>query len=304
MIRCTVTDKAGNAFTEVILDDPTGKKVVKQRSGNDVLLTFSVNRNGSVFYVDGYTEKTINKYYVQGVTESIRIYEINPDEIVKDAITINGKTIKRGTDYSVSLDKGEGSWYKYTYSINKSVFNNEGEYNIVVSSTDRAENQAYSDVKKLAVKFVVDKTAPVVTVAGIKTDGRYRTDKQIVKVLPSDDGGLLKKLIIRTVDEDGKVIKELINLEGDALLEAVEKGEISFELGEGLYQNVQIICEDAAGNITGENAKGEIYENVSISTNAFLIFWANKVARYLAISGVCVVLAGAAAFVFFKKRKA
>ena len=302
-ITCTVVDKAGNAFSEVILQDANGGKYTENRSGNDVLLTFSVNRDGSVFYVDGYTEKLLKDFYVQNITENVQINEINTDTIVEKTITVNGKALVEGDDYTVTLDKGEGTWHRYTYSIKKSVFEKEGEYNIVIFTKDRANNQAYSDIKNVTAKFVVDRTSPTVTIAGLKSDGRYRTDKQVVTVIPSDDGGLLKKLIIRTVDEDGNVIKELINLEGDALLEAVAAGNITFELGEGLYQNVEIICEDAAGNVTGENASGELYENVSVSTNAFLIFWANKLARYLAIAGVVVVFGGVGTFAVLRKKK-
>ena len=302
-ITCTVVDKAGNAFSEVIIQDANGRSHTEQRSGDDVLLTFSVNRNGSVFYVDGYTEKLIKNYYTKNVTESVRINEVNADTIVKKTVTVNGKALTEGKDYNVSLDKSEGTWYRYTYNINESVFSNEGEYNIVIASQDRANNKAFSDIKNVTAKFVVDRTAPIVTIAGLQADGRYRTDKQVVTVIPSDDGGLLKSLIIRTVDKDGKAIKELVNLEGDDLLEAVEAGSITFELGEGLYQNVQIICEDVAGNIIGDSSSGEIYENVSVSTNAFLIFWANKVARYLAIAGVLVVLVGVVALVILKKKR-
>ena len=302
-ITCTVVDKAGNAFSEVILQDANGGKYTENRSGNDVLLTFSVNRDGSVFYVDGYTEKLLKDFYVQNITENVQINEINADTIVEKTITVNGKALVEGDDYTVTLDKGEGTWHRYTYSIKKSVFEKEGEYNIVIFTKDRANNQAYSDIKNVTAKFVVDRTAPTVTIAGLKSDGRYRTDKQVVTVIPSDDGGLLKKLIIRTVNEDGNVIKELINLEGEALLEAVAAGNITFELGEGLYQNVEIICEDTAGNVTGENASGELYENVSVSTNAFLIFWANKVARYMAIAGAALLFGGTGTFAVLKKKR-
>lgn len=301
-ITCTVVDKAGNAYSEVILEDANGKTYVEKRSGNDKLVTFSVNRNGSVFTLDSYTDDLVKTYYVKNVTENVTIIEINADPILENTVTLNGKTLVENTDYTVTLNNNAGSWYKYSYSLNKTLFDGESEYNIVVSSKDKATNEAFSDVKDVSVKFVVDRTAPIVTVAGLKTNGRYQVDKQVVTLVPSDDGGSLKSLIVRTVDENGKLIEELINLSGDELLEALANGNITFELGEGLYQNVQIICEDYAGNIIGAETD-EIYSNVSISSSAFMIFWANKPLRWGSIAGVILLAAAIVFLVIFKKRK-
>ena len=300
-ITCTVVDKAGNAYSEVILEDANGKTYVEKRSGSDTLVTFSVNRNGSVFALDSYTDELVKTYYVNNVTDNVTIIEINADPILENTVTLNGKTLVEDVDYTVTLDN-TGSWHKYFYSLNKSLFDGESEYNIVVSSKDKASNEAFSDIKNVAVKFVVDRTAPIVTVAGIKTNGRYQVDKQIVTLVPADDGGALKSLIVRTVDENGKLIKELINLSGDELIEAIANGSITFELEEGLYQNVQIICEDYAGNIVGKETN-EIYSNVSISSSAVMIFWANKPLRWGSIAGVILLAAAIVVLVIYKKNK-
>ena len=301
-ISCSVIDKAGNVFTTVTVEDASGKPFTKNCSTGDKLVTFSVNRDGSVFTIDEYTETLIKDYYTQNVTENVTLIEINADAITESKVMLNGKELVKDTDYTVTLENGTGTWYKYQYSINKSLFANEGEYNLVISSKDKATNEAYSDVKDASVKFVVDRTAPVVTVAGLKTNGRYQVDKQVVTIVPTDDGGALSKLIVRTVDENGNVIAELLNLSGDELLNAVENGEITFELGEGLYQNVQIICEDCAGNVVGAQAD-EIYSNITISSNAFMIFWANKPARWGTIAGLGLLVAAAIVIIVLKKRK-
>lgn len=301
-ITCTVVDKAGNAYSEVILENADGKTYVEKRSGSDKLVTFSVNRNGSVFTLDSYSDELVKTYYVKNVTENVTVIEINADPILEHTVTLNGKTLVENTDYTVTLDNSAGSWYKYSYVLNKALFDGESEYSIVVSSKDKATNEAFSDVKDLTVKFVVDRTAPIVTVAGLKTNGRYQVDKLVVTLAPTDDGGALKSLIVRTVDENGKLIKELINLSGDELSEAIANGNITFELGEGLYQNVQIICEDYAGNISGAETD-EIYSNVSVSSSAFMIFWANKPLRWGSIAGVVLLTSAIVFIIIFKKRK-
>ncbi|MBE6808056.1 MAG: hypothetical protein E7524_01160 [Ruminococcaceae bacterium] len=302
-ITCTLVDKAGNAYSEVILEDANGKTYIEKRAAGTKLVTFSVNRNGSVFTLDTYTQDLVKEYYVKNVEKEVTIIEINADPIKEHSVTLNGKALVENTDYTVKLANGEGSWYKYSYVLNTKLFEKEGEYNIIVSSRDKANNEAFSDIKDVTVKFVVDRTAPIVTVAGLKKDGRYQIDKQKVTLVPSDDGGSLKSLIVRTVDKDGKKIKELLNLSGEALEEALAAGSITFELGQGLYQNVQIICEDHAGNISG-STDNDVYDNVSISTNGFMIFWANRGLRWGCIAGVALLAAAIVIFIILKKRKA
>ncbi len=301
-ITCTVTDKAGNAYSEVILENANGKNYVEKRSGSDKLVTFSVNRGGSVFSPNAFTENLLKTYYVKNITENVTLIEINADPILENTVTLNGKKLVENTDYTVTADNSAGSWYKYSYSINKALFEGESEYIVVISSKDKAGNEAFSDVKGISAKFVVDRTAPIVTVAGIKTNGRYQVEKQVVTVVPTDDGGSLKSLIVRTVDKNGAVIKELINLSGEDLVNAIAAGNITFELSEGLYQNVQIICEDYAGNISGAKTD-EIYSNVSISSSAIMIFWANKPLRWGSIAGVILLTAAIIFAVIRKKRK-
>ncbi len=305
-ITCTFVDMAGNEFSEVILEDANGKTYTEKRSGKDKLVEFSVNRNGSTFIVDEYTKKLLDNYYVQKVTSDVTLTEINADSITENTVTLNGKELAENTDYTVSLENSEGGWYRYTYSINKKLFDTEGEYNVIVSSKDKATNDAFSDVKGATVNFVVDRTAPVITVTGMAVNGRYQTESQKVTLIPTDDGGALKSLIVRTVDDDGKQIKELVNLSGEALIKALEEnsGKIEFNIAEGLYQNIQIICNDSSA---GEDGKNNMYDktftNVSVSSSGFMIFWANKPLRWGSMAGVMILAAAIVFFITYKKRK-
>ena len=141
----------------------------------------------------------------------------------------------------------------------------------------------------------------LVTVAGLESNGKYKTDLQQVLLIPSDNGGLLKSVIVRTVDENGSVLKEIINLTGDQLDEAIAAGQISFNLEEGVRQHVQIICEDYAGNISGSEEE-EKFTNITVSTNAFVIFWATEWLRWTTII-IATLLIALIVFVIVKKRK-
>ena len=306
-ITCTVVDKAGNAFSEVTLQRADGSNYVENRDADDTLVIFSVNRDGSTYEINADTADLIKKYYVQNVLNNVVIVETNADPLTEYKVTLNGKELTKDTDYTVTEDGGNGSWMKYTYSVNKDLFADEGEYKIVVSSKDKATNDAFSDVKDATVNFVVDRTAPIVTITGLADDGRYQTDVQTVTLIPTDDGGALKSLIVRTVDEDGKQLKEILNLAGEELEKELANGagKITFKIEKGLYQNVQIICDDCA---VDEDGKTNVYDvtikNVSVDANAFIVnFWANKPLRWGSIAGVILLAAAIVLFVFLKKRK-
>ncbi|MBE6640906.1 MAG: hypothetical protein E7619_04895 [Ruminococcaceae bacterium] len=305
-IICAVEDKAGNVCTDALLHKADGTEYVKQYASGDAIVMFSVNRNGSAFEIDENTANVIERYFVQNVANNVVIHEINADVLDNYNVTVNGKELVKDTDYTVTAEGGNGAWMKYTYSISKDLFVTEGEYRIVVSSKDKANNDAFSDVKDATIAFVVDRTAPVVTVSGLSSGGRYQTEAQTVTVIPTDDGGMLKSLVISLVDASGKVIKELISLEGDALITALEAdgGQLTFEVAEGLYQNVRVICTDrATGETEATNTYDETFTNVSVSSSVFMIFWANKPLRWGTIGGASAAAVASAVFVILRKKR-
>lgn len=292
-VTVTVVDKAGNAYDTVTMIDADGNRTDVQKTAADTLLTFSVNRKGSAYDLDDNTHDLVGKYYVQHVYDDVVIIEVNADELEDYEITVNGKALTPGQDYEVEQSGGDGDWSKYIYTIPKELFEEEGEYNIVASSKDKAENSAFSDLKDAAVTFVVDRTAPIVTVSGMETGGRYQTERQTVTIIPTDDGGALASLFVALVNDNGETIKELINLSGKDLADAMElnDGIFTIELEEGLFQNVRIICKDCAVDADGNvNTYDESFTDVSVSSSGFMIFWANRPLRYGVIGGLIGLL--------------
>ncbi len=304
-ISCTVVDKAGNAYKEVSLQNKDGSTYVEERSAADTLLTFSVNRQGSAYELDENTMETVKQYYVQNVDSDVVLVEVNTNSLKEYKVTLNGKELKEGADYTVTMEGGHGEWMKYIYSIEKSLFASEGQYQVVVSSVDEADNNAFSDVKNATVTFVVDRTAPLVTVSGLETDGRYQVERQMVTIIPTDDGGALKSLLVRTVDEEGKELVKLVDLSGDELTAALDEndGKITFEIEEGLYQNVQIICTDCAIDSEGNtNTYDMTFYQVSVSSSAVKMLFASKGMRYGIIGGIVLIIGGAALLIFRRKK--
>ena len=291
-IGCHVKDKAGNVFKKVELSRENGDKYFKDRSGNDSLVTFSVNRKGSTYELPENTKQIIKNYYLQNVAEDVVLFEINADKLVEYKVTVNDKTLSE-ENYVVNEVSNSGSWHRYEYKINKNVFSNEGEYKIVVSSTDKADNIAFNDRKKVEVEFIVDRTPPKISVTGIEENGRYQTDKQEVTLTAEDLGGEVNMLKVSLVDMNGADNEVLVDLAGEELTKLMNDGgnKITFFVGEGLYQNVRIICDDKANYFGNQNIYyDETIHNVSVTTNSFLIFWANKPLRWASIIGIVAVI--------------
>jgi len=293
---CSLKDMSENAYSKIVLSD--GKEYEEVR--------FSINRNGSTFAINENTEKLVNQYYVYSVDEDVVIEEVNVDPIEDYVVKLNGKTLTEGTDYKTSLSDKAGEWSKRTYTISKSLFEKEGEYSIVVESTDKADTTAYSDVKDLDVLFVVDQTKPVVTISGLETSGRYQVEEQVVTIMPTDDGGRLNSIKVVLMDSDGKEISVLFEMSGEELLNYLVEhdGKITFVVPEGLENKVQIICNDCAANAAGDtNEYNEIFERVTVSQSTWVIYYANKPLFYGTIAGVLALVAGCATLIVLKRRK-
>ena len=301
---CTLKDMSGNEYSKVALSD--GKEYDEVR--------FSINRNGSTFAVDKNTDTLVNQYYVYSVDEDVVIEEVNVDPVETYVVKLNGEALTEGTDYTSTLSDKAGEWSKRIYVISKKLFKSEGEYSIVVESTDKADTTAYSDVKNLNVSFVVDQTAPVLTISGLENDGRYQVEEQTVTVIPTDDGGRLYSIKVIVLNSDGEPLKDAngkdisvrFEMSGEEFLTYLTEnnGKITFTVPEGLENQVQIICNDCAVNADGEtNEYNETYIKVTVSQSRWIIFYANKLLFYGSIAGVILLAGGISFLIFLKKRK-
>ena len=123
-ITATMTDMAGNE--------------------SNATLTFSVNRFGSVYVFDQ-SLKDIEGTYIQNEID-VKLKEVNVDSLEHDKIKVvvdaNGtpKTLEEGTDYQVKESGGNGQWYQYDYTIDKSLFAGDGRYIVTLYSEDAAGN--------------------------------------------------------------------------------------------------------------------------------------------------------------------
>ena len=300
-LTCSAKDLANNEYKKFTLDDGEEYESV----------SFSNNRNGSTFLINKDTENLINQYYVYDVNEDLVISEINTDPVENYTVKLNGKELEEDTEYTTETSSPEDEWSVRKYTIDKDLFDTEGEYNIVVESVDKTETSAYSDVKGLNLSWVVDQTAPIVAVSGLENDGRYKTKEQVVTAIPTDDGGKLKSFKVVVSDKNKKNSSKsgttLVDLTGDKLEKYLDEndGKVTFKVPEGYQENVRIICTDYAAhkNESETNTYDKVFSKVTVSPSNVVIFYANKPLFYGSIAGVIVVLGGGIIFFIWRRRR-
>ncbi|MFQ9114483.1 hypothetical protein [Eubacterium sp.] len=283
------------------------KMVDKAGNKSDDKVKFTVNRYGSVYELDDYLTD-INDGYIKSVDKSLIITEYNPDKLENNSINVqltkDGSPIKN-VKYSVNpvandqVKKGESGWYQYEYKIDALNFKNDGIYKIVVSSKDKAGNKPEStNYKDSQIKFRVDTTSPdISSVVGLEK-AIVNADSQNVKFEMFDSIGL--KFV--KVYVDGKVVKTINKF--DDLSQCADE----IKLKEGSNQKVRLLAEDMAGNITDTDSKEfkpqyAFNNSVTISTNFFVRWYANKLAFWGTITGLIILVGGAWVLIMMKKKK-
>ncbi len=291
-LTCSAEDMSNNLCNVIQLDDGKTYETVN----------FSINRNGSTFgFGTEYMTELVNQYYVYSVYEDLVIVEVNVDPIENYIVTVNGEELVEGTHFTTEQTSNPGEWSIRTYTIDKSYFAEEGEYNVIVTSTDKAETTAYSDIKNLAIAFVVDQTAPVLTISGLQTGGRYQTEEQTVTLIPTDEGGRLNTLKVVVMDSDGNPLTDdagndisvRFDYSGEDLLNYLsENGDmVTFTIPTGLEHQVQISCTDCAVDEHGiANEYNGVFSRVTVSKNALVIFYANKSVFYGTLGGLAALI--------------
>ena len=258
-INATLTDMAGNE--------------------SNATVTFSVNRFGSVYVFDQ-TLKDIEGTYIQNEID-VKLQEVNVDSLEHDKIKVvvdtNGtpRTLEEGIDYQVQESGGNGQWYQYDYTINKSLFAGDGRYIVTLYSEDIAGNvnENIDESKEAEISFGVDKTAPVVIPIDVESNAQYPVDTKAANVTVNDN------LVLDSVE---------IYI-GDKKCDYTVDGEnYQFNIPNNTKkQDVTIMAVDAAGNKTNYVLNG-----ILVTTNTFIRWYNNKPLFVGSIAGAAVVTGG------------
>ena len=286
----------------------------KDKAGNEDVeeIVFTVNRFGSVYvYEENLSDLIANGgSYVYSVDEDLVITEFNADKLVTDSlnieITLDGRPLESvmfdvTPEINDSVQTGSSGWYQYKYTISKDNFKTDGVYKIFVSSKDATgnapENSRYED---MGITFRVDSTlAEITSIVGLEKAIVDATE-QVVKYTVYDTMGI-KSIKVYV---DGQIVEEISDFSGDP---NNFSGEFTLTERKSA-QTVRIVVEDLSGNITDTDAENfssayEFNKAVTVSTDFFVRWYANKPLFWGSVAGFVLVAAGAASLIAAKRKK-
>lgn len=334
----TIPSEVGNDGIYVLTIGMTDK--AKHTTESEI--KFTINRFGSVYEYSDELVTLIKDggQYITSVEDDLVITEYNADRILEGSlkilITRDGETVD--VDFASNPENindqvgiGESGWYQYVYTIKASNFEQDGVYKISLTSAyaaDDSENNESTSVPENSIdeagneildtmNFTVDSVAPEIR-------NIVNLDKAIADVDKIVDGKLNVKYTI--VDVGGlKTIEIIVN--GETIQTLTEEdiadnlynftGSFDLEEQDGTTAHkVQIKVTDLAGNVTdtnsedflkahsddNENSTYVFFNEVTVSRNFFVRWYANTGLFWGSIAGV-VVLAGAIWFLIAFKRK-
>ncbi len=261
-------------------------------AGNETTkaITFSVNRFGSVYDISGLKD-LIGKYLQKEkdvVFTETNVDTLNPESI-KIKLTANGtpKDLVLDKDYTIAkVEEKWASWSRYTYTIKKDLFKNDGTYSLSVYSVDAAGNvnENIEESKKAEISFGVDKTKPVIVPIDFEDGKQYPVESKEVTIEIKDN---LKLNGVKIYLNDKEVKYEN---DGETYKFSIPESNSK--------QSVRIVATDAAGN------EHELFvKDFLVSTNIFARWYNNTPLFIGSIIGVVVIAIGIIALILFRKKK-
>ena len=292
---------------------------VTDLAGNEAELSyrFSLNRNGSTYDLSNMSDLVENVYTRYVDMEDLYVLETNVDEIQNFSIyvTRNGELITESKEgvlpsamdtntiyYNTEVSGNEEIGYQYEYTLYRENFEQEGVYNIMFYSKDKAGNEVNNTLteKGAEITFVVDSTAPTVVIDGVETGEFYAENSKLINVSVNDNFKL-ESAIFQLVDEDGNTIQtydylELAEEDGDVVELTLPNSSKELSL---IYST-----SDMAGNSSRVTTSSkEAPTDFMISTNAWLKFINNQAAVAGVVGGAGTISVTGGAVNFFRRRK-
>ena len=180
------------------------------------------------------------------------------------------RNLEKGKDFEISQNSGgREKWFAYDYRVLKKNFESEGNYVVTVTSTDKFKNvvsnrTAYKETdenkeqidRTCPVAFVVDKTAPVVTITGINS-GEYYEEAAKNVIVNCDDANITSEFL--KVEYDGQELQK--DTDYQITSETAGNVEVRLELeadGKDIDRSFKVTISDKATNVNDLSEGGEV----------------------------------------------
>ncbi len=307
-LTCGAVDYANHSVTLINSGQDNGT------SANEEMMNFSVNREGSTFWIetthnDKYTDKIftneLDKAYANDNVEIV-IHELNVDQVnisnnrdeetvfaLHDGSSTGYVTLQEGSgangNYIKNTLRGEGGWYETRYTLNNDNFAHDGVYSFSILSYDRAGNSNLNTKDDSGIiKFTVDRTNPVIT-SNISESQVIDADVYTVE-FEINDTNHDKNTVEVTLNGKPVPSESITSLGGN---------RYSFVMSTGSKQSVSVTSKDLAGNTA------EQYEvnDITVSTNRFVLFYYSHTLLFWIIVAGIVLLACLILFIVFRRKK-
>ena len=279
--------------------------------------TFSINRFGSTYlYADDTTERKVEDRCISETEEPLRILELSPVELGTHSVELfkdhTESTLTEGTQYTFESAKGstragtDGEGHRvYVYSIAPEVYEEEGVYDFILTSSDAAGNENSTvlfrdgEIKdgaiaqtKFPIEFQVDKTVPVNRITGAERDREKFNVRQLeIIIYPEDYQTDIREVEVKVWEgrkngtgaaENTEKYLHFREIGGEEDVEKLAQAHI-YPIGDArkgipvtleernTWQLLEVITTDLAGNISTDFRSGDGTENLPDTRRRFLV---------------------------------
>ena len=301
-------------------------------------MKFTINRFGSVYEYDDYLVSlikdggqyvTIEKGEKAAITKDLVITEYNADRLIEDSlkvlVTRDGEVVD--VDYTTTpivinnqVKIGESGWYQYKYVIKASNFEEDGVYKIALKSmyeTSDSNNNESSSIPDNSIDSKGDQIVDTMNFTVDTTKPEIRNIVNLDQKIPDVDRIIDGKLNVKYTVVDVGGLKSIdVVLNGKTIDTITEFEDVMNYSGEfdipedSVTQTVQLRVVDIAGNVTDTASEdfntGDLYifnNEITVSRNFFVRWYANKVLFWGSIAGVVALVGGIWGAVAYRKKK-
>lgn len=283
-VGLSVTDKAGNKIKD------------------DFKVVFCVNQRGADFILSHALKKKINKYYLKEAPK-IKLREQCVKQTKSRAVILKDNEERKvigesSITSSVIADKKSEryGWYEKYYNFAKKDFEREGDYRVTFQA----------DTKEKELRFVVDKTPPVVHIGNL--DKQIYEEKEHEFTIRVMDNYAFKELELY-METDRNILgqkgtKKIIIKPKDLDENYMVRKTLT---ADKRYQTVRYIARDKAGNVIDSNDNGDTKVCLVTDSKTVKEYQEHK-KEYMLIGiistlGIFIVISGSGLFIFTRRKR-